>query len=131
VLYIFFGVGESWFLVENLPAELIAMESTCFYVDDVQILLGTILSPTRADVTQRMLKDINKLESIKQEIILGAAVIDVVRGLIIPAVSSGIISSAKTGQTMNVSWFHHLIGATSPGIVGTAIEQQFSYPLKS
>jgi Kef-type K+ transport system membrane component KefB len=70
------GVG-AWFLPE----------SSIF----VHIFLGATLTATSVGITARVLKDLNKIDTKEARIILGAAVIDDVMGLIILAVFSGII----------------------------------------
>jgi Kef-type K+ transport system membrane component KefB len=63
----------------------------------VHIFLGAILTATSVGITARVLKDLGKLSLRESRIILGAAVIDDVIGLVILAVVSGIIVAAATG----------------------------------
>ncbi len=66
------------------------------------IFIGAILCATSVGITARVLKDINKLQSREARIILGAAVIDDVLGLLILAVVSGAIKAAGAGETLAV-----------------------------
>ncbi len=63
----------------------------------VHVFIGATLTATSVGITARVLKDIGKLQTKEARIILGAAVIDDVLGLIILAVVTGIISAAASG----------------------------------
>jgi len=69
----------------------------------VHVFLGATLTATSVGITARVLKDIRKLDCAESRIILGAAVIDDVLGLIILAIVSGIITGAQSGEAMNVA----------------------------
>ena len=60
--------------------------------------LGAMLAATSVGITARVLKDAGALRKPFARIILGAAVIDDVLGLLVLAVVSGIITAAATGQ---------------------------------
>ncbi len=75
----------------------------------VHIFLGATLTATSVGITARVLKDIGKLKTREAQIILGAAVIDDIMGLVILAVVAGIISAAAGGTgpgigTLGVLW---------------------------
>jgi Kef-type K+ transport system membrane component KefB len=59
--------------------------------------LGAMLAATSVGITARVLKDAGRLKSPFARIILGAAVIDDVLGLLVLAVISGIIQAAAAG----------------------------------
>jgi Kef-type K+ transport system membrane component KefB len=59
--------------------------------------LGAMLAATSVGITARVLSDAGALQTPAARIILGAAVIDDVLGLIVLAVVSGIITAASTG----------------------------------
>ena len=59
------------------------------------------LSATSVGITARVLKDLNQSQSAEARVILGAAVIDDVLGLIILAVVTGLIASADQGERMS------------------------------
>jgi Kef-type K+ transport system membrane component KefB len=81
--------------------------------------LGAMLSATSVGITARVLKDVDALRSGFARIILGAAVIDDVLGLLVLAVVSGIIKAAVTGDALSagaivmiiVKAFLFLVGA--------------------
>jgi len=57
------------------------------------LFIGATLTATSVGITARVLKDLGKLQLPESKIILGAAVIDDVMGLVILAVVSGIIAT--------------------------------------
>ena len=65
------------------------------------VFLGAALTATSVGITARVLKDLGRIASPEGQIILGAAVIDDVLGLLILAVVSGIISAANAGAEMS------------------------------
>jgi Kef-type K+ transport system membrane component KefB len=63
--------------------------------------LGAMLSATSVGITARVLKDADALRSPFARVILGAAVIDDVLGLLVLAVISGIIGAAGGGELLS------------------------------
>jgi Kef-type K+ transport system membrane component KefB len=63
--------------------------------------LGAMLAATSVGITARVLKDAGALQTDFARIILGAAVIDDVLGLLVLAVISGIITSAGAGSALS------------------------------
>ncbi len=63
----------------------------------VHVFLGAVLTATSVGITARVLRDLNATKSVEAQIILGAAVIDDVLGLVILAVVGGIITAASQG----------------------------------
>jgi Kef-type K+ transport system membrane component KefB len=63
--------------------------------------LGAMLAATSVGITARVLKDADALRTDFARIILGAAVIDDVLGLLVLAVVSGIITAAGTGTALS------------------------------
>lgn len=76
------GVG-AWFLPQASPL--------------VHVFIGATLCATSVGITARVLKDLGKTSAKESRIILGAAVIDDVMGLVILAAVSGIIKAADRG----------------------------------
>jgi Kef-type K+ transport system membrane component KefB len=66
----------------------------------VHVFLGATLCATSVGITARVLRDLNRSDTEEARIILGAAVIDDVLGLIVLAVVTGIISAAGTGESV-------------------------------
>jgi Kef-type K+ transport system membrane component KefB len=65
------------------------------------VFMGATLTATSVGITARVLKDLNQGQSPEARIILGAAVIDDVLGLVILAVVTGIIAAASSGQSLS------------------------------
>jgi Na+:H+ antiporter len=75
----------------------------------VHAFLGATLTATSVGITARVLRDLGRSQSAEARIILGAAVIDDVLGLIILAVVAGVIAAANAG------------GALSYGAIGLVV----------
>jgi Kef-type K+ transport system membrane component KefB len=84
----------------------------------VHAFLGATLTATSVGITARVLQDLGRSRSPEARVILGAAVIDDVLGLVILAVVSGVITSADRGEAMS----YGAIGV----ILGTAIAFLFT-----
>lgn len=63
--------------------------------------LGATLTATSVGITARVLKDLDRSSTAESRVILGAAVIDDVLGLVILAAVSGIIAAADTGGSLS------------------------------
>jgi Kef-type K+ transport system membrane component KefB len=66
----------------------------------VHAFLGATLTATSVGITVRVLKDLGKEGTREARIVLGAAVVDDVLGLLILAIVSGIIGAAARGGTL-------------------------------
>lgn len=66
----------------------------------VHAFLGAALTATSVGITARVLKDLNQSQSDEARIILGAAVIDDVMGLIVLAVVTGVVAAADRGGSL-------------------------------
>ncbi|MFQ6007812.1 MAG: cation:proton antiporter [Candidatus Zixiibacteriota bacterium] len=69
----------------------------------VHIFIGATLTATSVGITARVLRDIGKINTREAKIILGAAVIDDILGLVILAVVTGIISAVASGNDGGLS----------------------------
>ncbi|UCG60903.1 MAG: cation:proton antiporter [Candidatus Zixiibacteriota bacterium] len=98
-----FGVVAPFFLGWGVGSVFLPEESIY-----VHIFIGATLTATSVGITARVLKDIGKLQTKEARIILGAAVIDDILGLVILAVVAGIISAVATGaggiSSLGVLW---------------------------
>lgn len=63
----------------------------------VHLFVGATLAATSVGITARVLRDLRKIDTKEARIILGAAVVDDVLGLIILAVISGLVTSISAG----------------------------------
>jgi Kef-type K+ transport system membrane component KefB len=69
----------------------------------VHIFLGATLTATSVGITARVFKDLGRAQTIEARVVLGAAVIDDVIGLVILAVVGSIIAAADAGTTLSLS----------------------------
>lgn len=106
------GFGVSWLFIKELPVELAAIVPAGFSLNYVHMFIGAVLCATSVGITARVFKDLGKLQTKEAQIILGAAVIDDVLGLIILAVVSGIITAAELGQPLAIGALLRLIGVS-------------------
>lgn len=67
----------------------------------VHAFLGAILTATSVGITARVLRDLGRSRGPEARVILGAAVIDDVLGLVILAVAGGVIAAADAGQALS------------------------------
>lgn len=68
----------------------------------VAMFLGATLTATSVGITARVLRDLGRAQSAEARVVLGAAVVDDVLGLVILAVVSGVIAAADRGGS--ASW---------------------------
>jgi Kef-type K+ transport system membrane component KefB len=86
----------------------------------VHAFLGATLTATSVGITARVLQDLRRSKSAEARIILGAAVIDDVLGLVILAVVTGVIQAAAAGNAF--SWAAiALVVAKALGFLGAAL----------
>jgi len=105
-----FGV-TSWLLPdESMPAHLFVAATLC---------------ATSVGITARVLQDLNAIDRIESKIILGAAVIDDVLGLIVLAVVASIASSGDMPDTLGLL---RIVGLATGFLVGALILGAFVMP---
>jgi Kef-type K+ transport system membrane component KefB len=103
------GFGISRLLITELPSTLVGFVPPDFSLNYVHMFIGAVLCATSVGITARVLKDLGKLKRKESQIILGAAVIDDVLGLLILAVVSGLVSAAEQGTPLNVASIIRLV----------------------
>ncbi|HJQ97042.1 MAG TPA: cation:proton antiporter [Candidatus Polarisedimenticolaceae bacterium] len=67
----------------------------------LHMFIGATLCATSVGITARVLRDLGESQSDEARIVLGAAVIDDVLGLVILAVVTGVVTAADSGGTMS------------------------------
>jgi Kef-type K+ transport system membrane component KefB len=90
--------------------------------------LGAMLAATSVGITARVLKDAEALRAPFARIILGAAVIDDVLGLVVLAVVSGIITASGTGAALSAASVLWIIGKALLFLVGALLVGSFLSP---
>jgi Kef-type K+ transport system membrane component KefB len=91
------GVIAPFFLGWGVAALFIPNEATLGH-----IFIGATLCATSVGITARVLKDLGRLSTRESRIILGAAVIDDVMGLLILAVVAGAIKAQSAGASLSL-----------------------------
>jgi Kef-type K+ transport system membrane component KefB len=91
------GVVAPFLLGWGVSAYFLAEQATLGHV-----FMGATLCATSVGITARVFKDLGKLGTREARIILGAAVIDDVLGLLILAVIAGAIRAAATGGVLSM-----------------------------
>ncbi len=91
------GVITPFFLGVAVAAYFIPDEARLAH-----IFIGATLCATSVGITARVFKDLNRLSTREARIILGAAVIDDVLGLLILAVVAGAIKAAAAGTSLSL-----------------------------
>jgi Kef-type K+ transport system membrane component KefB len=79
----------------------------------VHVFIGSVLCATSVGITARVLKDLGKLSLRESRIILGAAVIDDVIGLVILAVVMGAVSATIAGGTLSFAYIFWIAAKTA------------------
>ena len=69
----------------------------------VHLFLGATLAATSVGLTARVLKDIGRLDAPESNLILGAAVVDDILGLIVLAIVLGLVHAADAGGAIEIS----------------------------
>jgi Kef-type K+ transport system membrane component KefB len=90
------GVIAPWVL-GFLVGRLVLPEHSVY----AHVFLGATLTATSVGITARVLRDLGQAQSLEARIILGAAVIDDVIGLVILAVVISFISAANHGTSLS------------------------------
>jgi Kef-type K+ transport system membrane component KefB len=114
------GYGVSRLSIHRLPSELLA-SSPGLSLEYVHLFIGAVLCATSVGITARVFKDLGKLHLKEARIILGAAVIDDVMGLILLAVISSIVAAAETGTAMQVGTIIRLIAVALVFLGGSIV----------
>ena len=99
------GVSE-WFLKGHQPL--------------ANWFVGATLAATSVGITARVLDDLGRAASVEGRIILGAAVIDDVLGLLVLAVVTGLISAADQGRVYDLNGLALIVGKAL-GFLGLAV----------
>jgi Kef-type K+ transport system membrane component KefB len=88
------------------------------------LFLGAMLTATSVGITARVFKDLGKLQTKEAQIVLGAAVIDDVLGLVILAIVSAIVSAGS----VSLAALSTIIGKSILFLFGAILIGQWSAP---
>jgi Kef-type K+ transport system membrane component KefB len=117
------GVIAPFFLGWGVSAYFIPDESRL-----VHIFIGATLCATSVGITARVFKDLAKLATREARIILGAAVIDDVLGLMILAVVSGAIKATASGGALSPMAVGMIAIKALAFLIGAIVVGQFVAP---
>jgi Na+:H+ antiporter len=85
------------------------------------IFLGAALTATSVGITARVLKDLGRSRTNEARIILGAAIIDDVQGLIILAVVTGVVAATNQGGTLSYAAIGLVVLKATLFLVGSLV----------
>jgi len=92
------------------------------------VFVGSVLCATSVGITARVLKDLGKLSLRESRIILGAAVIDDVIGLLILAVLMGAVAATMAGGSLSVAHLLWLAAKTVAFFVSAFAVGHYAVP---
>ncbi|MXY70963.1 MAG: cation:proton antiporter [Acidobacteriia bacterium] len=100
--------------------------SSVFMPEDVawyaHLFVGATLAATSVGITARVLKDLELIEKAESKLVLGAAVVDDILGLVILAFMLGLVHSADQGTSAGLSLMPLiLIGVKAVGFLAGSI----------
>ncbi len=117
------GVVAPFFLGWGVSAYFLPSESRL-----VHVFIGSVLCATSVGITARVLKDLGKLTLRESRIILGAAVIDDVIGLLILGVVMGAVSATMTGGSLSFVLIFWLAAKTAAFFVSAFAIGHYAVP---
>jgi Kef-type K+ transport system membrane component KefB len=117
------GVVAPFFLGWGVAAYFIPDEAGLTH-----LFIGATLCATSVGITARVLKDMGRLQTRESRIILGAAVIDDVLGLVILAVVAGAIKSSAVGTALSLSDVALIAGKAVAFLFGAIAAGRFVTP---
>jgi Kef-type K+ transport system membrane component KefB len=118
-----FGVIVPFFLGWGVSAYFLPGESRL-----VHVFIGATLCATSVGITARVFKDLARLATREARIILGAAVIDDVLGLMILAVVAGAIKATATGASLSLMTVALVAVKSLAFLIGSIVIGQFVVP---
>jgi len=117
------GVVAPFFLGWGVSAYFLPNDSRL-----VHVFIGSVLCATSVGITARVLKDLGKLTLRESRIILGAAVIDDVIGLLILAVVMGAVSATLAGGSLSLVHLVWLAAKTAAFFVSAFAIGHYAVP---
>ncbi len=96
-----------------------------------KVFIGATLSATSIGITARVLKDIDRIETKEAKIVLGAAVLDDVGGLIFMSVIVSAIQAASSTGALSVASIAQIFAEALAFLVGAFLLGHFVFPLIS
>jgi Kef-type K+ transport system membrane component KefB len=117
------GVVAPFFLGWGVAAYFVPQEARLAH-----IFVGATLCATSVGITARVLKDMGRLRAREARIILGAAVIDDVLGLLMLAIVTGAITASSAGASLSLSGVAWIAGKAVLFLVGALVAGHYFVP---
>jgi Kef-type K+ transport system membrane component KefB len=122
------GFGASWIFIRQIPAGLSQTVPADFSLNYIHLFVGSVLCATSVGITARVFKDLGSLQMKEAQIILGAAVIDDVLGLMVLAVVSRVVAAAALGEPLAMGAVVRLVILAILFLGGTLLVGAFLAP---
>jgi Kef-type K+ transport system membrane component KefB len=106
------GFGVSTLLLPDAPTVL-------------HLFIGATLCATSVGITARVLRDANAMQRPESHVVLGAAVLDDVLGLIVLAVVSAVAARGEVPPPLELGW---LIGVAAAFLIGALLLGRYVMP---
>lgn len=87
----------------------------------VHVFIGATLCATSVGITARVLGDLGRLQDRESKIVLGAAVLDDVLGLVVLAVVTGAVQASNQGSTLSALSIAGIIGKALAFLFGALV----------
>ena len=87
----------------------------------VHVFIGATLCATSVGITARVLADLGRLQDRESKIVLGAAVLDDVLGLVVLAVVTGAIQASNQGSTLSAFSIAGIMGKALAFLLGALV----------
>jgi len=94
----------------------------------VPLFLGAVLAATSVGITARVFRDLGRSRSIEARVVLGAAVIDDVLGLLVLAVVGGIIGAVNGTGSLSALDLALIVGKATGFLVGAVLVGTYLSP---
>lgn len=94
----------------------------------VQVFIGATLAATSVGITARVLRDLGKLQTRTARIILGAAIIDDVLGLIVLAVVKGAVEAQAAGAQLSAGSIAEIAAKAIAFLIGAIVVGKLVVP---
>ena len=90
--------------------------------------MGATLAATSVGITARVLRDLGRTKTKEARIILGAAVIDDVFGLVLLAVVTGLVGASNQGGTLSAPSIVAIVAKAAVFLVGALVVGRYASP---
>lgn len=122
------GFGVSWIFIREIPPQLAGAIPPGFSLNYIHLYVGCVLCATSVGITARVFQDLGRVHTKEAQIILGAAVIDDVLGLMVLALVSSVITAAELSRPIQSGSILMLVGVAVLFLAGALTIGTFLVP---